>query len=309
VSPAARRGAPTAVLFALSTTIWGTTWLAIKFQLGLVSPQVSVVWRFALASLLLVGWSAARRLPLRFTPRDHARLAILGFLLFGLNYVLVYEAERHLASGLVAVVFSFLVFWNLVGARLLFRAPAPPAVWLGAVLGVGGVALLFWPELANVQRGAQAGVGVAIALAGTAVASAGNLWSQRLFGARGVPIVQGTAWAMGYAALEVAGWSAATGIPFTFDARWPYVLSLLYLAVLGSVAAFVAYLTVLTRIGAGRAGYTAAVIPGVAMVASTLFEGYRWTASAVAGVALVLAGTVLVLRVKERAAAAPRPSS
>ena len=305
-APAPRpAGASTLALFFLATFIWGTTWLAIKYQLGVVAPEVSVGWRFALAAALLLAWSLARGLPLRFAARDHGAFALLGLLLFGLNYVLVYLAETHLTSGLVAVLFAFLVFWNLAGARLFFGTPAPPAVLGGAVLGVAGVGLLFWPELASVRGDASVGLGVAFAVAGTLVASAGNLWSQRVFGA-GRPVVQGTGFAMAYAAVAVLAWCAARGLPFAFDARWPYVLSLVYLALFGSVVAFVAYLTLLQRIGAGRAGYTAAVIPLVAMLASTLFEGYRWTAGAAAGMALVLAGTVLVLRARERAAAAPR---
>jgi len=298
-------GASALVLFFLSTFIWGTTWLAIKFQLGVVVPEVSVGWRFALAALLLLAWSLARRLPLRFPARDHAAFALLGLLLFGFNYVLVYLAETHLTSGLVAVLFAFLVFWNLAGARLFFGTPAPRAVLLGAVIGVAGVGLLFWPEVASVRGEAGVALGVAYAIGGTLVASAGNLWSQRVFGG-GRPVVQGTGFAMGYAAIAVLAWCAARGLPFAFDARWPYVLSLVYLALFGSVVAFVAYLTLLQRIGAGRAGYTAAVIPLVAMLASTLFEGYHWTAAAAAGMALVIAGTVLVLRAKEKAAAAPR---
>jgi drug/metabolite transporter (DMT)-like permease len=113
---------------------------------------------------------------------------------------------------------------------------------------------------------------------------------------------------MGYAALAILAYCVVRGVPLAFDARPAYVLSLLYLTLLGSVAAFVAYLTLLRRIGAGRSGYTTAVIPVVAMLASTLFEGYRWSAAALAGMALVLAGTVLVLRARERAAAAPAPS-
>jgi len=292
------------LLFVLSSVIWGTTWLVIKFQLGEVAPEASVAWRFALASLLLLGWCALRGIPLRFGWRDQGRMALLGLLLFGVNYVLVYRSEQLLTSGLVAVLFASIIFWNLLGARVFFGTPAPAALLVGAALGFAGVALLFWPELAGVGRGGQ-GLGVALALAGSMVASAGNLYSQRLF-ARGIGVVPATGWAMGYAAVAILAWCLARGVPLTFDARPAYVLSLVYLAVLGSVAAFVAYLTLLRRIGAGRSGYTAAVIPVVAMVASTLFEGYRWTASAAAGMALVLAGTVLVLRAKERVAAAVR---
>jgi len=178
-------------------------------------------------------------------------------------------------------------------------------VLVGAVVGVAGVGLLFWPELKSVRGDAGLLLGVAYAVGGTLVASAGNLWSQRVFG-RGLPVVQGTGFAMGYAAVAVLAWCAARGLPFAFDLRWPYVVSLVYLSLFGSVVAFVAYLTLLQRIGAGRAGYTAAVIPVVAMLASTLFEGYRWSLPSVAGMALVLLGTVLVLRAREKASAPAR---
>ena len=295
-----RRGASSdLLLFVLPTFIWGTTWLAIKFQLGVVAPEVSVGWRFALASLLLLGWCSVRGVPLRFGVRDHGRFAVLGLLLFGINYVLVYRSEQHLTSGLVSVLFAFLVFWNLLGARVFFGTHAPRVVLLGAVLGVAGVGLLFWPEVATVRAGDGQGTGIALAVAATVIASGGNLYSQALF-ARGVAVVSATAFAMGYAALAVLAWCAVTGIPFAFDARPAYVLSLAYLSLFGSVVAFVSFLTLLKRIGAGRSGYTAAVIPVTAMLASTLFEGYRWSVAGLAGMVLVLAGTVFVLRVKER---------
>jgi drug/metabolite transporter (DMT)-like permease len=198
-----RRGASSdLLLFVLPTFIWGTTWLAIKFQLGVVAPEISVGWRFALASLLLLGWCALRRVPLRFGARDHGRFAVLGFLLFGLNYVLVYKSEQYLTSGLVSVLFAFLVFWNLLGARVLFGTRAPRVVVLGAVLGVAGVALLFWPEVASVRDGDGQAAGIALAVVATVVASGGNLYSQSLF-ARGVAVVPATAFAMGYAALAI----------------------------------------------------------------------------------------------------------
>jgi drug/metabolite transporter (DMT)-like permease len=305
-TPAARKARTSGLLlFILPTFIWGTTWLVIKYQLGVVEPEVSVAWRFAVASSVLLGWCGLRGLSLRYGLRDHLGFAVLGLLLFGLNYVLVYRAEATLTSGLVAVLFAFMVFWNLLGARVFFGTPAPTAVLAGAVLGVAGVGLLFWEEVSGLRGAPGLVVGVAYASAGTLVASGGNLFSQRLF-SRGVAVVPGTAFSMGYASLLVMGWCAVRGVPFAFDARAPYVLSLLYLALLGSVVAFVSYLTLLKRIGAGRAGYSTAVVPVVAMLASTLFEHYRWTVAATAGMLLVLGGTVLVLRVKERATVAGR---
>jgi len=301
-SPPAGRSPPALLLFLVPSFIWGTTWLAIKFQLGLVPPEVSVAWRFALAAALMIGWCLWRGIPLRFDAREHLRFALLGFLLFGANYVLVYRSEEHLTSGLVAVLFASMVFWNLLGARLFFGTPAPRAVVAGAVLGFAGVALLFWPELAALRAGTVPGqaAGIALALVSTLLASGGNLYSQRLF-ARGAGVVPATALGMAWAAAMVAAWCVIAGVPFAFDPRPGYVVSLAYLAVFGSVIAFVTYLTLIQRIGSGRAGYTAAVIPAIAMAVSTLFEGYRWTAGAAVGMALVLAGTLLVLRARAAA--------
>lgn len=287
--------APSWALFLVPSFIWGTTWLAIKFQLGTVAPEVSVAYRFGLASLVLFAWCALRGVPLRFDARTHAAVATLGALQFGLNYVAVYLSERHLTSGLVAVVFVLMVAWNIAGARLFFGTRAGPLVVAGGALGMLGVALVFWPEVARFRGVREQGVGVLTALAGTLFASAGNLWAQRLY-ARGVQVVPSTAWAMGWASAAVALWCAASGIPFAFDPSPSYVASLAYLAVFGSVFAFIAYLTLLRRVGSGPAGYVAAVIPVLAMVTSTVFEGYRWTPLALAGMALVLAGNVMVLR-------------
>jgi drug/metabolite transporter (DMT)-like permease len=284
-------------LFLVPTFIWGTTWLAIKHQLGVVPPEVSVAWRFALAAVVLLGIAALRGDRLRLGLREQLGCALLGLLLFGPHYVLVYRSEQVLASGLVAVLFATMVFWTLLGARLAFGAAIPRAVGAGAVLGVLGVALLFGPELAGLGRGEGTAEGIALAVVGTVIASAGSLWSQRLF-SRGLAVLPGTGVAMAWGSALLLAWCAARGIPLRFDPRPPYVLSLLHLALLGSVVAFVAYGTLIQRVGAGPAGYTAAVIPVVAMIVSTLFEGYRWSPASAAGVALVLCGTVLVLRAK-----------
>lgn len=283
------------ILFLVPALIWGSTWLAIKFQLGPVAPEASVVYRFGVASALLLAWCALRGVSLRFDLRTHASLAVQGVLQFALNYVFVYLAEVHLTSGLVALVFGLMVLWNLAGARLFFGTAITAAVALGAALGVCGVTLVLWPDLAHVRRAPGQGWGVALAVAGTVAASAGNLWAQRLY-RRGVPVVSSTAWAMLYGATAVALSCAVRGVPFAFDGSLPYLASLAYLAVFGSVFAFVAYLTLLRRIGAGRAGYGSVVIPVLAMATSTLFEGYRWSAAPLAGMGLVLAGNVLVLR-------------
>ena len=283
------------LLFLVPSAIWGTTWFAIKFQLGPVAPEASVAYRFGLAALLLFGWCVLRGIRLGFGLRAHGSLALLGVLQYGINYVLVYRSEQYLTSGLVALLFGLLVFWNLVGARVFFRSPAPAPVIVGAALGMVGVTLVLWPDLAHLSGGRGQGWGVALAVLGTLAASAGNLWSQRLY-QHGVAVVPTSAWAMLYGSLAVALSCAARGIRFELDSSLAYLASLAYLTLFGSVFAFIAYLTLLRRVGAGRSGYTAVVIPVLAMATSTVFESYRWTAPALAGMVLVLAGNVLMLR-------------
>ncbi|HEX7487925.1 MAG TPA: EamA family transporter, partial [Anaeromyxobacteraceae bacterium] len=198
-------------------------------------------------------------------------------------------------SGVVALLFGLLVLWNLLGARLLFGNRLTTPVLAGAAVGMLGVTLVLWPDLVRLRATHEQVLGVALALLGTATASAGNLWSQRLF-RQGVAVVPSTAWSMLYGSLAVATSCLVRGIPFTFDGSLPYLASLGYFALFGSVFAFIAYLTLLQRIGAGRAGYTAVVIPVLAMATSTVFEGYRWSAIGLVGMVLVLVGNVLMLR-------------
>jgi len=289
-------------LYLAAVAIWGSTWLAITFQLGRVPPEVSVAYRFALASTLLFFWCGARRLSLAFSWRDHLWMALEGALLFGLNYVCVYLAEGEISSGLVAVVFSLVVFLNIVGTRIFFRTPVKSATLVGAALGVGGVALVFLPEIGRASDHGRPLLGLAYAVVATISASLGNIVASRNQRS-GLPVVQINTYGMMYGAVFVGLYSLVAGRSFVFDGSTGYLLSLGYLAVFGSILAFGAYLTLVGRIGADRAGYVGAAIPIVALLFSTVFEGLRWHAYTAAGIALCVAGNVLVLR---RRPAAPR---
>ncbi|HEX4583995.1 MAG TPA: EamA family transporter [Burkholderiaceae bacterium] len=282
-------------LYACSVLIWGSTWLAIKFQLGMVPPAVSVAWRFAAAALILMVYARLKRLPLRFDARTHLWLALQGLLLFGVNYVLVYVSEQSLTSGLVALIFSLVTFCNILGLRVFFSVPVKRAALSGAVLGVIGVALVFWPEVANFSNSPARRVGVILALLSAVFASLGNMTATRNHRFQ-LPVIQANAWAMMYGALFVAVYAMLDGEHFVFDRSPQYIVSLLYLALFGSVIAFVAYLTLLGRIGADRAGYTGVAIPIVALALSSLFEDLHWDAIMVGGIAMCAAGNVLALR-------------
>ena len=288
-------------LFLTSALIWGSTWLAITWQLGVVAPEVSVAYRFALAALCIALWCAATGASLRFSRRNHVFLAAFGATLFGLNYIAVYWAERFVPSGRVAVVFSTIVFMNPIGAHFTFRTPLTARTLVAATLGVAGVALLFLPELDAARHGGSAGLGIAFAFGGTVIAVAGNLIAVRNHNA-GLPTFPATAWGMAYGTLVAAAVATFTGVAWTFDTRGSYIASLIYLALFGSVAAFGAYLTLLKRIGAGPAAFVNVVVPVVALLLSTLFEGYRWTWVAALGLVLARMGNWLALLPARRVA-------
>jgi drug/metabolite transporter (DMT)-like permease len=282
-------------LYLVTVLIWGSTWLVIKFQLGVVSPVVSVAWRFALAALMLLVYSLLRGKSLRFSARDHGWLALQGLLLFGLNYIGVYLSEQYLTSGLVAVVFSLVVFMNALGMRAFFGLPIRAAAVFAATLGVAGVALIFGRELLAVSSAGDQLHGLLLALGATVVASFGNMVATRN-SRRALPVMQVNAWSMLYGALFVMVVALARGEHLDFDPSWPYVASLLYLALFGSALAFGAYLTLMGRIGADRAAYTAVAIPIVALLLSTAFEHLRWHVQTFIGVAACIAGILLALR-------------
>jgi len=275
--------------------IWGSTWLAITFQLGHAAPEASVFYRFLLASALLFAWCLGRGLPLGRPARDHAWIALQGALMFGVSYICVYYAEQNVVSGLVAVGYSASPLLGMLGMRLFFRTPMTGVVIAGSVLGIVGICLVFWPEFAHLRGDRRTAVGALYTAAAVVVSTLGTLAAHRNHEAR-VPLWQGMAWGMLYGSLVALAATAGAGRTLAFEPTASYLASLLYLAVFGSVLAFAAYLTILRRIGAARAGYVGVMVPIVALAVSAAFEGFRWHLVTVAGIAVSIAGNVIVLR-------------
>lgn len=288
-----------ALLYAATVLFWGTSWLAIKYQLGVVVPEVSIVYRFGVSALIMLALCLATRRRLRFSLREHAFMAAQGLCLFSTNYVLLYQATRFLTSGLVAVAFSTITVTTIVLGALFFGFPVRPRVAAGAACGLLGIGLVFWPEIRAFDLAAGGGLGLVLALGGTALAATGMLISARNQRA-GLPVIANNAWSMAYGFVFIALYSALSGLPFAFDRSPTYVVSLVYLAVGATVIGFWTYLTLVGRIGPDRAAYASVLFPIVALTLSTLFEGFAWTPLALSGVVLVLAGNVLVLVARGR---------
>ena len=284
-----------ALLYVITVLVWGSTWFAIEFQLGTVEPEVSIVYRYATASALLFAWSWFRGLKLRFDLSAHARFVLLGFFLFGLNYILAYRAQIYVTSALCAIAFSMMLWMNIINARIFFGVRAGRRVIFGALLGAAGIFTLFAPQIEQVSLNDAVFFGSLLAVFGALLASFGNMVSQQAQ-KLGLPVIQSNAWGMFYGALMTGTVSAIEGYSFTFDWSAGYVISLGYLTIFGSIVAFGAYLTLLGRIGAHKAGYAMVMFPVIALIISTLFEGLQIDATIITGTALVLAGNLFVLQ-------------
>jgi len=283
-----------AALFAITVLTWGTTWFVILGQLGVVHPVVSVGWRFLIASLVVFGICIARSERLALTASEHALCVLLGMFLFCLNYGLFYTASLSLTTGLVSVVFSTMVFWNALGARFFLGQPLETRSLAGGVIGVFGLLILFRTELISFDWESEGSFALFLCLLGTISASSGNLVSATLQ-KRDMTVWNSTAFGMLYGTVLTFIFALFNDLEIRFEWTALYVGSLLYLVIFGSVVAFGSYLTLIGRIGPGRAAYTTVAFPVVAILVSVLFEGYQLTLLAFVAVALIIAGNWLAL--------------
>jgi len=282
-------------LYIVTVLIWGSTWLAIEFQLGVVEPEVSIVYRYLMASGILFIWCKKKGLSLSFKAKDHLYFVILGLLLFCLNYVMAYRAQIHITSALAAIAFSTMLWMNIVLSRLIFGTRATGRVLFGAALGIVGIIVLFAPQIRSVSLSDSVFFGSLLALVGALTASCGNMVSQAAQ-RRSLPVMETNTWSMFYGAVLTLVIALVSGHEFNFDATFTYIASLTYLAVFGSVVAFGAYLTLLGRIGAHKAGYATVMFPVIALLLSLAFEGLQLDLAIVIGATLVLLGNSLVLK-------------
>lgn len=280
------------LLYGLVVVVWGLTWIAIKNQLGEVSPAASICYRSAAAAFLLFAFLAFRRMPLKYSLRNHMRMLLIGALMFSVNYLFLYAAEQHIPSGLVALIFAMTLPLNVFNAAIFLGRRVGRAVVVGAMVGMLGMSMVFWNDLANFDVNSDSSWGIGQAFLAALCFSLGNIVADRAQTA-GVPIVQSEAYGLAYGAIILVPVTLLAG-GFTFDTGAPYVISLTYLVIFGSIVGFGTYLTIIGRIGAERAGYVTVLFPIVALVVSTLFEDYRWTTTALIGALLILLGNAMV---------------
>ncbi|NVK24295.1 MAG: EamA family transporter [Gammaproteobacteria bacterium] len=288
-----------AILFILAVMIWGSTWLVITYQLGTVHPLVSVAYRFAIASIILLGYCYWKKLFQPLPLKTHGFLTLQGICLFGLNYWAVYTGEHYITSALAAVLSTVIIYFNILFGWLLLNKSISKEVVMGALVGIGGVVLLFMPELtqselSNETVAATTWLGIFLVLGGSVLASLGNITSAYTQSIK-VAVTHANALSMSYATVFLFVMILVLDIPITFETTPVYIASLFYLAIFGSVIAFWAYLTLVGNIGADKAGYAVLVYPAIALILSSWFENYQWQWQSFAGLAFIVVGNLIAM--------------
>ena len=288
-----------AILYFIVLLSWGSSWFAISFQLGDVAPQVSIAWRFLLASFMLFIWCYARGLKLSFSWRAHSSWLLLGFFLFCVNYICAYFGTFYLASGLVCLIFSTLTLFTVFNGFIFFKKPIRLPILFGAIVGILGLSIIFSNEISNTDWSLESGIvkGFLWMLLATFFASIGMLLSGQMQ-ARKMPLVQSNAFSMLYGSLIIVTYVSVSDIGFSFSTSYSYVISLIYLSLVASVIGFGVYLKLVGNIGADKASYVNIFTPTIALFLSTLFENYQWSWTGLVGVALIIIGNIIVLYTK-----------
>lgn len=287
------------VLYAAVVLIWGSTWAAIPYQLGVVAEEVSVAYRFALGSAALFAYAAITGRRLSIPLHQYRMVIVTGSLMFSANYLFTYYSINYLTSGLVAVTFSLLVLCNAFFERLFFRKPMEPRLMLASMFGATGIACLFWPEVTRVDIADRTVFGLILALIAVVLASLGNMGAV-VNSSRKLPVIAMNAHGMAWGALTSTIVALILGREFSFSFEPGYLISLGYLAIFGSAVAFGCYLALLRTIGSARAAYTTVLFPIIALLISTFVENYRWSGLAFTGILLIIAGNWLALTRIER---------
>jgi len=283
----------TIILYITTVLIWGTTWLAIYWQLGDVPIVVSVFYRFALGAVLLLPALLFLNKARVNSLKDHGFLVLLGGCLFCFNFICFYNATRYMPSGLVSVIFSLATIYNAINGRIFYKEKISSKVVVAAVVGFIGLTLLFWNEVAGQNNNIKLLSGIGLAVLGTLFFSFGNMISRRNSQA-GIKPMTSNGWGMFYGSICLIIIITLSGTEMVVPSTGQYILSLVYLSVFGSIVAFTTYFLLIERIGANRAAYATVLFPIIALVLSSIYEGYVWTWISYIGLIFTLGGIVLI---------------
>jgi drug/metabolite transporter (DMT)-like permease len=287
------------ILFISTLLCWSPTWYLIKFQFGVVDPLISIFYRFFIASIIVFIFLILSKKKMSFNLQQHLSFLLLGVTLFSLNYIFFYLANTYLISGIVTIAFSTILIMNILGERIYFKIKSSKETLFAAGFGIVGILIIFGNELLNFKLEDKTHIGIILSFIATFWASTGNLIHQKNSKDK-IPFIQSIAYGMLYGSLFTLIVAKFRGAEIIFDNSIFYILSFLYLSIIGSVVAFYLYLKLLENIGSARAGYIGVIMPIIALIISTIFEGLQWTNNLIFGLPVLIFGCVLILNQKSK---------
>lgn len=298
-----------AVAFSVLVVVWGATPYAISLQLGPVAPEVLVAYRFGFAGVLLTALSLGLGRWRRLRLRDHLFIALQGVMMFSIVDLMVYPAIERVASGLVQLVISSTIVFNILFGALFLGLPVRPRVVAGGFIGIAGIVMVSWSEVRGIQWTGAGPVGFGLAFAAMLVGSLAAITAARNQ-RHGLPVLETAAFGMLYGAACSIVVALALGRSFSWDWSAAFLGALAWVTLLSTALGFVLFLTLIGRIGPDRAAYTIVLTPLLALAISTAVEGFAWTALSAAGAVTVLVGNVVALsRLEKAPLAAPGVAS
>jgi len=287
------------ILFISTLLCWSPTWYLIKFQFGVVDPLISIFYRFFIASIIVFIFLILSKKKMSFNLHQHLSFLLLGVTLFSLNYIFFYLANTYLISGIVTIAFSTILIMNILGERIYFKIKSSKETLFAAGFGIVGILIIFGNVLLNFKLEDKTHIGIILSFIATFWASTGNLIHQKNSKDK-IPFIQSIAYGMLYGSLFTLIIAKFRGAEIIFDNSISYILSFLYLSIIGSVVAFYLYLKLLENIGSARAGYIGVIMPIIALIISTIFEGLEWTNNLIFGLPVLIFGCVLILNQKSK---------
>lgn len=289
--------------FFICSVIWGTTWWVITYQIGSVSPAIGVFYRFLLSSLIMFmfAYTTGQKLFI-YSLKYHLIFVLQGLFNYSLNYILTYQAEKMANSAYVALTFTSLLYFNMIGLKIWFKKRVSSNLIAGGIIGASGIALVFWHEIIGLNFHDQLQIkGILLGLLATFFASLGNMFGHQNHQNK-IPVSVFSAYAMMYGALFSLGISTFLNEPISFPLTLSFLSSLVYLSVFGTVIAFWSYQNLIGSIGADKAAYTSIISTAIAVFISHIYEKLTLTPNLIVGITLCLLGNVFALWKKSKTA-------
>ena len=286
-------------LFFGALFFWSATWSIIGLtQVNInLDPAISVFIRFIVAGFIILIFIALTKRKLIFSIKDHVYFFVLGLFLYSGNYIFFYKSNVYLSSNIPATVFCLLTIFNILGEKFIFKKSITILTLLGALLGITGIAIIFFNDLISFNLNSGTTLGLMFALFATLSASIGNLlaiYNKRNFN---IPLLQNVAFAMIYGAIIALLIAIIKGSEFYIPiTNFSYMIGLSYLIIFGSIISFLCYIRFIENTSASAGGYIGVAMPILALIISMIFEDLKPDIYFLSGLPITLLGLLLILK-------------